>query len=107
MRWSVQGMLGLVAVASVALALGQYSPVVSGIVLSSIVAAAWLVLPTSTLRRLAYGSVVGIVFMHLLLVIFVYARLGRLTASTYQESNEMHEISKPWRPYVGPVCALL
>ena len=106
MRWSLLGMLGFFAVASIALAFGEYSPVVSGVALSSVLAFAWLALPTSVWRRLAYGSVLGIVFVYFLIVGYVYFRLGRLSASNYQESNEMGAITKPLTPYVIPVGAL-
>jgi hypothetical protein len=106
MRWSLLIMLGFFAIASIALALGEFSPVVSGVALSSVLAIAWIGLPTWKWRRLAYGSVIGVVFAMFLLAGYTYVRLGRLGASNYQESNEMQAIGKPWTPYLIPVGAL-
>ena len=107
MRWSLRGMLGFFVVVSVALALGKYSPAVSGGVLMCVVIAAWFVLPANMWRRLAYGSVLGIVSVYCLLLGLLYVRLGRLVSSNYQQSSESIGIMDPWTPYVIPVGALL
>jgi hypothetical protein len=106
MRWSLIGKLTFFALASVSLALGKYPPVVSGITLSVVLVAAWFVAPTATWRRLAYGSVFGIVLTYCVLLAIVFIRLGRLSSSNYQESNAVHEITEPWRTYIVPVGAL-
>lgn len=107
MRISLVGVLSLFAIVSLALTFSQYSPVISGIALSFIVALAWLGLPTRMWRRLAYGSVLGIVFAVILLACIVFTRTGRWFASNYQESHEMRAISEPWTPNVIPVGALV
>ena len=107
MRWSLRSMLALFAAASIALAFGKYSPVVSGAVLSLILAAAAFFMSKAIWRRLAYGSVLGIVAAHCVLWAIVFIRFGRLIASNYQESFEMMEFTEPWTPYVVPVGTLI
>lgn len=72
-----------------------------------VVIAAWFVLPANMWRRLAYGSVLGIVSVYCLLLALLYVRLGRLVSSNYQESSESNGIMDPWTPYVIPVGALV
>jgi len=96
MQWSLRAIFVFFLATSVALTLGRFWPVVSGITLAVVLTIACLVVPTRTWRCIAYGSVGGVVGAILLLELFVFIRLGRLYSSSYQQFDEVSSVTNPW-----------
>ena len=90
MRWTTRGMLLFLAAASVALALREQPLPIIGGALATIIALSACVLPTDDWRRLAYGSLAGVVVGLLLMGLYARTQFGIDGPSTYQEWDIWH-----------------
>ncbi|QDU58585.1 hypothetical protein [Aeoliella mucimassa] len=87
MRWSMRGMLALLAATSVALALRAQPLEIIGLVLATVIALAGFVLSGDEWRRLAYGSLAGVIVGVFVMSAYASLRFGSIGPSTYQESD--------------------
>ena len=105
LRFSLARMLVAITLICAILTLGNFSSVVSGTVLSIIVAMACLLFPTSIWRRVAYGSLLGCLIAYLLIFVYVFVNTGRIIPANYSESKEMRALADSFNEYVIPVGA--
>jgi hypothetical protein len=97
---SLRTLLLLMAVLCGRLALANAEFLISCCVLVVVIAVLNVRLPATQWRFLAYGAVAGIVARFVLMLVYVYARLGYVQANAYRESDAIGNIVDSWRHYV-------
>ena len=93
-------MLGITTAASVGAALSQLEFGVGCAVLVLIVVVSPFVVPKTAWRYCVYCGIGGVVIGMLLMLLFMYLTLGRISGSTYAQTGPLIDIINTWRPWI-------